>query len=363
MKETNLPINTTEPEEKNAIKKTGLPPGSLVYTGKIDSQLPIVQHLSVHAHEIVTGFVQYDEIDKIPTGEKYTWVDVRGLSNISLIENLGNKFGIHWMWMEDILNVHQIAKFDDLEGNCFISIPFMSYNTSNQKIEKEQITIFFNEKIILSFQEMNSDTFLLVKERMWNNAQRYAQRHPDYIAYCLLDLAVDKYLEVVHHLNEKIDNFEFQIERNPNTVLKKRIYHYRRDCTLFSRDVLPIREVVLKFKMSISPAVHKDLRIYLTDLYDHAQQLTHSVEVLKDNLYNLTDLFHSEINYKTNIVIKTLTVITAIFIPLTFIVGVYGMNFKYMPELSSPYGYYGVWIIMILIALIAFIIFKVKKWI
>ena len=323
----------------------------------------LINYLAVTTAEVNSGTVAVNELDRLPDTYDYLWLDVRGLNDVELIEQLGSKYEIHRLWLEDILNVQQIGKFEDMEGNCFASFPFINLNHKMQTIEKEQVSIFFNKNIVISFQEHSSDTFLSIKDRMWQNPKRFAERMPDYIAYAMLDLTIDHYLEVINHLEERIDQYEYNIESDPNAYLKKRIYHFRRECSNFTRSVSPIRELVQKFKLSTSDTINKETRVYLSDLHDHAQQVYQSSESLKDMLYNLTDLFHSEINYRSNVVIKTLTVITAIFIPLTFIVGVYGMNFENMPELRTEQGYYMVWGVMIIIALGAFMYFKVKKWI
>lgn len=354
---------TSVSPNKTIIKKSGLPPGSLIYTGNALTEQIEIDYIVVNHDEVNSGTISTDDLAAIPEAHKYLWLDIRGLNDIPFIESIGSKFDIHRLWLEDILHVQQLGKFDDVEGNCFISIPFLSLNHETQTIEKEQISIFFNKQLVISFQENPANTFLGIKDRIWQNPKRFAERRPDYLAYAMLDLTIDNYLEVINFLEERIDQYEYNIESDPNVYLKKRIYHFRRECTNFTRLVSPAREIVQKFKLSNSEAISKETRIYLSDLHDHAQQVNQSSESLKDMLYNLTDLFHSEINYRSNVVIKTLTVITAIFIPLTFIVGVYGMNFDNMPELKNPHGYYIVWAVMIFIALSAFGYFKLKKWI
>lgn len=349
--------------ESSSTSKLGLSPGTLIYTGQMKDQETIINYHCLNGEFVESGTLLTEQFNLLPVGKTFSWYEIRGLNNISFIESIGGRFEINKMWLEDLLNVNQLASFDELDSNNFLSFPYLRFNTRTNKFNKEQISIFFNDKTIISFQESGEIIFESIVERLRTNPGKYAKRKPNYLAYAILDLCVDSYLDIIQDLETKIDTFEYQIEKNPNLILKKRIYHFRRDCLLFIRQVNPILDVVHKLKSSQSLIKQSEIKVNLTDLFNHANQVLHSADTLKDMLYNLTELFHEEINYRTNVIIKILTVITTIFNPLTFLVGVYGMNFENMPELKTQYGYYIIWFILVTLALGTFWAFKRKRWI
>ena len=197
---------------------------------------------------------------------------------------------------------------------------------------------------------------------MDNSKSRFRSRMPDYMAYALIDLIVDKYNEATQYFEDKIEELEYKIETNPDKALKQDIFKFRREFINFLKTITPIQEAIIKFKSSTSESIKLETKIYLADLLDHAQHVSSLADTYNEMIYALYDLFHAELNYRANGVIKTLTVISTIFIPLTFIVGVYGMNFNQMPELRWKYGYPAVWIFMVLFTFATLIYFKYRKW-
>ena len=208
----------SEPE-KSANPKVGMPPGSLIYTGEKTEQKSQISYFSVSDTGINTGNADIDKLQDIKYGNVFTWIEVKGLNDISFIEKIGAQYGIHKMWLEDLLNVNQLASFDELDTNNFLSIPFLKFNRQSLKFEKEQVSLFFNEKVIISFQESGGDNFKSVADRLQANPGKYAKRKPTYLAYAILDLIVDSYLDIIQILESKIDKYEYQIETNPNLIL------------------------------------------------------------------------------------------------------------------------------------------------
>lgn len=348
--------------QQKTLKKPGLPPGTLVFTGKrkvdqITMKVTLFDENEVHIETISGG-----NVDRIRHGSRMTWIDVTGIHDVSLIEAFGRKYDINHLLLEDILDVDQVPKYIDLDNANFLTFQSFNYDRENVSIVKEQISIFFNDQVILSFQEDASDTFRPIYERIENSKSRFRSRKPDYLAYALMDLTVDKYMEAIQYFEDRIDEFELKIEKDPNKELKQDIFKFRRIFLTFLKSITPIQEAIIKFKSSGSESIHGETRIYLADLLDHTLQVVNLADTYNEMIYVLYDLFHAEINYRSNNVIKTLTVISTIFIPLTFIVGVYGMNFRFMPELEWHYGYPAVWIFMIVFTVVTLIYFKVKRW-
>ena len=356
--------NSREERKKNqkTLKKPGLPPGTLVFTGKRK-----VQHVTFTVTRFDDADYEQDvikngDVSWIREGSRMTWIDVMGIHDLKVVEQLGARFGINQLLMEDILDIEQVPKYIDLDHGNFLSFQSFMYDKVAQNIIREQISVFFTDKVIISFQEDASDTFAPIHERIQNSTSRFRTRKPDYLAYALMDLVVDKYMEATQYFEDRIEDFEIKIEANPDKDLKQQIFKFRREFLHFMKATTPIQEAIIKFKSSTAESIQPETRIFLADLQDHAVQVSNLADTYNEMIYVLYDLFHAEINYRSNNVIKTLTVISTIFIPLTFIVGVYGMNFDYMPELRWHYGYPAVWLFMIAFAIIMLIYFKWRKW-
>lgn len=345
------------------LKKAGLPPGSLVFTGnrKVKEVTLIVTYWDENGSTKVV--IPNGDLSMISHGAKMTWIDVMGIHDINLIEEFGKKYDINPLLLEDILDVDQVPKYIDLDNGNFLSFQSFSYDKLSHSMAKEQISIFFTNDVIISFQEDAIDTFAPIHELVAQAKNRFRSRKPDYIAYTLMDLVVDNYRSATQYFEDKIEDFESEIEQNPKKELKQQIFGFRREFLQFKKSVTPIHEAISKFKLSPSTSVYPETKVYLADLLDHSVQVSSDADAYNEMIYGLYDLFHAEINYRANSIIKTLTVISSIFIPLTFIVGVYGMNFDHMPELRWDFGYYAVWIFMVSFAIIILIYFRWRKWI
>lgn len=356
--------NYREERKKNqkTLKKPGLPPGTLVFTGKRKVQNVTFTITRFNDADFEQEVIKNGDVSWIKEGSRMTWIDVTGIHDVSIIEQFGQRFGINQLLLEDILDVEQVPKYIDLDHGNFLTFQSFTYDKVAQNIIREQVSVFFTDKVIISFQEDASDTFAPIHERIINSKSRFRSRKPDYLAYALMDLAVDKYIEATQYFEDRIEEFEIKIEADPNKDLKQQIFKFRREFLHFLKAITPIQEAIIKFKSSSSESIEAETKVYLADLLDHAVQVTNLADTYNEMIYVLYDLFHAEINYRSNNVIKTLTVISTIFIPLTFIVGVYGMNFDYMPELRWHYGYPAVWIFMVGFTIAILIYFKWKKW-
>ena len=353
-----------KPVKKISIKNAGLPPGTIIFTGDRKLEHALYHITTVKGTAVECRYFEAQLPILNPDEYDLLWIDIRGIHDVDSIKLIGQQYGINSLILEDIANVNQIPKFIEIEQGNFVTLQAHNLIPEKNEIEKEQISIFFTSKVVICFQEDASDTFEPIRKRIINTSNILRYHNTDYLVYAIVDLVVDFYLIALRYFDDLVENLEFSIENQDKpTSVKNEIYLLRRNFIAFSKSVYPLREAIMKFKTSDSKLIHEETRVFLDDLYDHTVLVNQQADTITEMIYGLYDLFHSEINYKTNEVIKTLTVVTSIFIPLTFIVGVYGMNFDNMPELHHPQGYLMVWIVMIMVAIGLLIYFRIKKWI
>jgi magnesium transporter len=348
--------------KKRKHRKTGLPPGTLVYTG--DSQ--------TETSDVMV--IQYDETalsEKILKGEDdcllaregtVTWYDVRGLNNIKMIERIGQTFHIHPLALEDVLNTQQRPKWEDYHNGVFLIARAQRIDNETLNIITEQVAFFFGKNFIVTFQEDEEDLFPNIRERLHKSLGKIRQKGADYLAYTLLDYIVDEYFTILDRTEEVIENLENKILNDFKTTTRNEIYNLKRQQSEIRRAILPLREVIGRFAREDSDFVEQPNIVYIRDLHDHVVQIADMLENQRDMLQNLNDLFNAEQSNRANHVMKVLTIVSSIFIPLTFIAGVYGMNFDNLPELHFQNGYFAVWVLMIFIAILQLIYFRIKKW-
>lgn len=347
--------------KKHKSPKPGLPPGTRVFVGEQKIQQPIVTLVQYNDIQ----FIEKQAIDGIPNAERgsyLNWYDVKGLHDVMLVDQLGKQFQVHGLVLEDILDTQQRPKFEEYDKGIFITLQALTFNQEAQTIETEHIAIYAGLDFVLSFQEKDDDTFAPVRERLRNSSGRIRQRQSDYLAYALADSVVDHYFIILDQMQEVIESLEEEILYNPNNWSKSKIHQLKLQMLALRKAVMPLREAVNWFAKSECVIVQQSTEVFTRDLYDHIVQVIDIVETYRDILNGLYDLYLSEIGYRTNNVMRVLTIISTIFMPLTFIVGVYGMNFDIMPELRWKYGYYMVWGIMILLVIGMLLFFRRKKW-
>jgi magnesium transporter len=346
-------------KKKKQHVKSGLPPGTAVFTGEQKSagtETTVVQYndTSVNVH-ILRG------IDcPICSADKVTWLDVRGLSDVRLIEHIGKTFNVHALAIEDVLNTSQRPKWDDYDNGIFITV--RALRLESQEIIVEQVSFFVEKNVVLSFQEDVDDLFKAVRERIKNGQGKMRQKGTDYLTYALLDGIVDNYISLLEHTEDKIDALETEILNHFTPSVRSQIYYLKQQLAQVRRAVQPMRDVIGRFAREEGEIIDPSNQVYIRDLYDHVVRVIETLENQRDMLNNLDDLYNSEQSNRANHVMKTLTIVSAIFIPLTFIVGVYGTNFDVLPELHYPHSYTIMWIGMIFIALIQLIYFRWKRW-
>lgn len=291
-----------------------------------------------------------------------TWINVDGLSQIEILEKLGNCFGLHPLVLEDISNTDQRPKIEDYESYIYIVLKMLNYNEKNNELDTEQISLILGNNFVISFQERQGDIFNPIRERIRNAKGRIRKMGPDYLVYALIDAVVDNYFLIMEKFGERTESLEEELVTNPSPLTLQTIHNLKREMIFLRKSVWPLREVVNILERGELVFVKKNTRIFLRDVYDHTIQVIDTIETLRDMISSMLDIYLSSISNRMNEVMKVLTIIATIFIPLTFIAGIYGMNFKYMPELQWQWAYFGVLIIMAAIGVLMLIHFKRKKW-
>ena len=280
-----------------------------------------------------------------------TWIDVVGIHEPKVIEQIGCQFHIHPLLMEDIMNTTQRPKIDDLGKYICLILKLITFDENAMELRIEQLSLVFNDDFVLSFQESESGIFKPLRDRIRNSLGRIRKMGTDYLAYTLMDAVVDHYFVVMEKMGEKIDSLENEVVANPKRETLRGVQQLRDEILLVRRSVWPLREVISLLERAESPLVDKTSAIYFRDVYEHTIQVMDTVDTYRDILSGMFDIYLSSISNRLNEVMKVLTIIATIFMPLTFLAGVYGMNFEHMPELKWQYGYFMLWGVMIVIAL------------
>jgi magnesium transporter len=355
---------------KKSTKKAGSVPGALVPAACAEGsevKVTLIDYDAENLQETVVGGVE----DCFPFKDEptVTWVNVDGVHDLDIIERMGEHFGIHPLVLEDIANTGQRPKLEDFESYVFIVLKMLYFDENAGESCAEQVSMLLGENYVISFQERGGDVFEPVRERIRKNKGRIRKCGPDYLAYALLDAVVDNYFVVLEKLGDKIDVMEDEVIENPVPETLHSIHKIKADMVFLRKSVWPLREVLSSMSRLESQLVHESTGIYIRDVYDHTIQVIDTVEALKDMAGGLQDTYlasvsnrMTEVSNRMNEVMKVLTIFASIFIPLTFIAGVYGMNFEYMPELSYRYGYFLVWAVMILSGVTMFAFFRRRGW-
>lgn len=345
-------------------KKAGLPPGSIVFTGNQKVEKIKVHYLKYDAKNLTTKeLTSHESIELIPSKpEIVDWYDMRGLHDTQLIEKFGQQFGIHPLVLEDIADISQRPKYEEYEKGVFIIARALHFDEANLKIKTEQVSLYFYNGLLLSWQETESDLFAAVRERVMLGKGRIRQRGADYLAYALLDVLVDNYFQIMDEVGNVIEKLEDDLLANPDNSIRERIHHLKKELLKTRKSIVPLREAINRFAKAENEFVQETSHVFIRDLYDHTLQAQEMMENYRDILNGLQDLYLSEISFKMNQVMQVLTIITTIFVPLSFLAGLYGMNFENIPELRHPNGYFILLAVMAVIGIGLLSWFKKKDW-
>jgi len=344
-------------------KKVGLPPGTLIHVGKERSEevnITVIDYDEKHFEEIEVKKVE----ECFPFKDKPTviWVNIDGVHQVETIEAIGNHFGVHPLVLEDIVNTKQRPKMDDFGDYIFVVLKMIYYEEKEDIIKAEQVSLIIGPNFVISFQEVEGDILNSIRNRLKNSKGRIRKMGADYLAYALMDSVVDNYFVLLEKVGEKLENMEEDLLKNPTPETVQVIHSLKRDLILLRKSVWPLREVLSGLERGESKLIQKSTRIYLRNVYDHTIQVMDAIDSSRDMLSGMLDIYLSSVSNRMNEVMKVLTIIATIFIPLTFIAGIYGMNFQYMPELGWRWGYFAVLFVMFVIGISMVKYFKRKKW-
>jgi magnesium transporter len=347
--------------EKHISGKSGLPPGIPVYIGDTPPQETTISILTYSEKEVLEYECSQPEevLSHIQPG-LHTWIKVQGLKNTDLIYATLSSFQIHPLVIEDILNTKGRSKVEEFDDYLFIILN--RFGNTDNIISEEQVGIILTDDIVITCVE-TEESFRQLKERIYHARGRFRENGVDYLTYSIVDTIVDGYFTVLETLEERIEELEEEILNHPKTDTISSVQLFRHDLVWFRRRIWSLRELIIQLERTDSPYIHNQTHIYLRDVYDHTIKIAEDVDVFREMAEGLMEIYLSNISNNTNQIMKILTIIATIFIPLTFIAGIYGMNFYYMPELSSPYGYPGVLILMAGIGAVMLIYFRKNKWI
>lgn len=345
------------------IRQKNQAPGTLVYTGEKATQDLHIEVID-YAPELYNSFSTTkieDAFNKKGTGQ-ITWININGLNHIDQIEILGKHYDIHPLILEDIVDTGQRPKIDEYNDYFFVVLKMLYHNPEGEFVA-EHVSLVMGEDYVLTFQESDGDVFDSIRQRLSMAKGRIRQRGSDYLLFALMDAIVDEYFSIADGLGDKIEDFEDRLFVNKNDDdITQEIQDIKREILRIRRAVSPLREIVSRFENTTSPLVEESTKTYIRDLADHVIHVSENVELYREMSRGLMDMYMTTISNKMNEVMKVLTIMASIFIPLTFMAGIYGMNFDYIPELHLEYGYFYLWGAMIIVFLALLYYFKRKKW-
>ncbi len=342
-------------------KKVGLAPGTLVYTGELKDESIKITLYSYNDRTVKkitnNSLVKLSFLDE---KDSVNWIDIEGVHDVELIKKIGDFYEIDNLILEDILNINQRPKFEEREKYIALFLKMIYMNKKTGEIEYEQISFILGEGYLITFQEKSGNIFESIQERIEKGIGKLRKKKENYLTYALFDIIVDNYFLILEDFEEKIETLEEEIIKNPSQKIIEDIISLKKEISKFKRNVIPIKEILTK--ISNVDYFDESMSIYLKDLHDHATIIHESIEIIYNRSNDLIQLCHSSIGNNMNEIMRVLTTISTIFIPLSFLAGVYGMNFQYMPELSWEYGYYFILGLMFIVVTGMILYFKRKNW-
>ena len=341
----------------------GLSPGSLVFVGNKK-----VENARIRVIDYDGSQLKENELKEIAEGAEFkrtntvTWINVDGLHDLSLMKEIGDTFELHPLLLEDILNTGQRPKLEEFENCLFLVVKMLRYDKEKQMIISEQLSMVLGQTFLLTFQEQPGDVFEPVRKRIRKQNARIRASGIDYLAYALLDCVVENYVFIVERLGEQIEDMEEEVLKKADSAVMEKINAFKHEMNFIRKTVRPAREAIIQLSKLDSEMIHDQTIPFLKDLQDLVTQAAEAIDVYRDMLSDHLNLYNSVVGNRMNDIMKVLTIFAAIFIPLTFIAGIYGTNFEYLPELKFKYSYFVFWGVMIFVAAAMLLFFRKKKW-
>jgi magnesium transporter len=356
-------IKKTSKFIKRTSKKAGMSPGTLIHVGEQKIDKPGITLINYDPDRL-----EEKKIKRIEESFEYkdtppvTWINIDGLHEVEIIEKIGSHFNIHPLILEDIVNTAQRPKVEDFEDYIYFVFKMLKFDEKSSHITSEQVSLILGPHYLISFQEAEGDVFNFVRQRIRKGRGRIRKSGPDYLAYALIDAVVDHYFLILEKVGEKIEQFEEKVQSDPTPEILQNIHNLKREIIYFRKQVWPVREVLSTWQKTESALVQDANKVFISDVYDHTIQVIDTIESFRDIISGMMDLYLSTVSNKMNEVMKVLTIMATIFIPLTFVAGIYGMNFKFMPELEWKWSYPILWVLLVIIFFGMIYYFKRKKW-
>lgn len=348
---------------KRRSRKTGLPPGTAVHIG--DKKTERTRIRQMHYDAAKTAEREWEDLSDVaglrPTGGT-TWIHVTGVHDVALLEKIGRCFGLHPLVLEDISNTDQRPKFEDYGDYVYIVLKMLHDDASHRDVVAEQVSIVLGRDFVLSFEEAEPTVFEPVRERIRTGRSRIREQGADYLAYSLLDSVVDNYFSLLEELGERMEQLQAEIAAEPRPGIQQKLHQLRGEMVLLRRSVWPLREVLGGLERSQSSLIKKETYLYLRDVYDHTVHVIDTIETFRDMIAGLLDIYLMSLSNRMNEIMKVLTIIATIFMPLSFIASLYGMNFRHMPELEWSWGYPAALSLMAMVAGGLLLFFRRKRW-
>ncbi|MBM3707233.1 MAG: magnesium/cobalt transporter CorA [Actinobacteria bacterium] len=348
---------------KKRSSKAGMPAGSLIHIGEKKVDKIKIKLINYSEHDFIEQDIKdIEQCFEYKDEKTVTWINIDGIHDIEILSKLGDCFGFHPLILEDILNTEQRPKIEDFTDYIYIVLKMIDYEKNLKEITFEQVSIILGKNYLISLQEKPLDIYEPIKNIIKNDRSKIRKAGSDYLAYLLIDSIIDNYFSVLENVGERIENIENKLVSNPSPKTLKAIHNLKRDMLFLRKSVWPLREVISKLERGEISLIKNSTKIYIRDIYDHIIQVIDTIETYRDMLSGMIDIYLSSISNRLNEVMKILTIISTIFIPITFIASIYGMNFKFMPEFSWKWSYPVVWVIMLAVIITMVIYFKRKKW-
>ena len=350
---------------KKRSTKAGLPPGTLVHIGAKKSAAAHITLLDYDANGVRESRVIASELsDKLKHARGTKWVNLHGLGDIGALEQMGACFNLHPLVLEDIINTDQRPKMEDYGDYLYVVLKTFSYETKGgeERLDADQVSLVLGKNFVLSFLEADGDQLAVVRERLHSGKGQIRKLGADFLMYSLIDAIVDGYFLFLETFDEKTEALEAELAARPQPGTLHSIYSLKRENVFLRRSLWPLREVLNSLQRGDSPLFTRNTLLYLRDVYDHTIHIIESVESLRDLTAGMLDIYVSSVSYRLGIIMKVLTVITTIFMPLTLITGIYGMNFEYLPGLAWHWGFFVVLGTMVATAGSMLLLFRWKKW-
>lgn len=346
------------------LESIGLPPGTPVFVGEQQSEavkITLYDYDDAHTERRIVQSIEecfpYKDMPSV------TWINVDGLHDVAMLERLAHDYGLHPLTIEDIVNTQQRPKVEFFDNYIALNLKMYTFDINTYELDIDHVSLVLGKNFVLTFQERQGDLFDAIRTRIQYNKGKIKKGGADYLAYSLLDAIVDGYFKVLDRIGDEIETIEEKLFTNPEASILEDLHDLRQELIFFRKTVWPLRTIMNELDRQETELIEDSTSVYLRDLYDHVVQVIETLETFREMLSGHLEVYLSTISNKTNEIMKFLTIIGTIFIPLTFIAGVYGMNFKYMPELEWRWGYYLIWAIMIGIGVALLAYFRKKNWI